>query len=126
MAKPIKITLEVEQIALGKVWTTLDGMAGVISFSLHGSGPKPTGPKKKPGSPVTVPYLILGALVAAKTPLTRAELMAAVEAGDRAASSTLDSITQLKKNKHIAPVSKGVFKITSAGVKRYETACKTE
>ena len=127
MPKPIKLTIEIEQVAMGKVWTTLDAMSGVISISLHGSGPKPAGPKKagKPGGKsTTVPCLILGALVASKDPLPRTDLMLAVEAGGRAATSTPDSLAKLKKDKHIAPAGDGLYKITAAGVKRYETACK--
>lgn len=126
MAKPIKITLEVEQVALGKVWTTLDGMTGVISIGLHGNGPKPTSKKKgsKHGSSATVPCIVLGALE--KKPLGKPALIEAVVASGKAATSLPDALTKLKKEKHIVPVGDGFYKITQAGAKRYQTACKVE
>jgi len=126
MVKPIRITLEVEQIALGKVWTTLDGMAGVISIGLHGNGPKPAAKKKgtKHGSSATVPCIVLGALNGSKKPLGKPALIEFIVAGGKAAASLADTLTKLKKDKHIAPVGDGLFKITPAGVKRYQTACQ--
>jgi hypothetical protein len=39
MPKPLTITIDVEEVAFGKVFRTLDTMPGVISINLKGSGP---------------------------------------------------------------------------------------
>jgi hypothetical protein len=98
----------------------------VISIGLHGSGPKAAAPKKKGtkhGSAATVPCLILGALSTVKQ-LNRSDIGEAVRAGGRAATSVPDALTKLKKLKQVVPVGDGSYKITPAGVKRYQTACK--
>jgi len=126
MPKPMTMTIEVEEIAFGRVWRTLDQMQGVITLKMHGTGPKPN-----KGSPVarasskkgdTVTCVVLKALAHGK-PENKAALIDAVVAAGKAATSFPDSISKLKKAKHITNPSSGVFKITVAGAKYLSTVC---
>ena len=81
------------------------------------------------GGAGTVPCLILGALIAAKKALGREPLGKVLVDGGKAVTSLPDSLNKLKKEKEIITVGEGrdvAYKITAAGVKRYETACAVQ
>lgn len=122
------MTIQVEEIAFGKVFRTLDTMPGVIAINLHGSGPKEqttSSPPRRTGG-ATVECLILGALRETKVPLTRTTLTEVIVQGGKAASSFQDAISKLVKKKHVTKGVDGNYKITAAGSKRYESACELE
>jgi hypothetical protein len=124
MPKPMTMTIDVEEIAFGAVFRRLDTMPGVISINLRGSGPKPApSSTRRKGGSATVECLILGALVEATKPLSRPDLVAAVTAGGKQASSMPDALVKLKRKSHIAYLKGALYKITKAGRARYAEAC---
>jgi len=124
MPKPIMMMIEVEEIAFGKVWRTLDLMPGVITIHMKGSGPKAIASKPNgKGNGTTIPNLILEALLA-RSPKTmsKIELEKVIEAGGKMKASLPNSIQKLKKQKCIRSIgSKGDYKITAAGSKEATT-----
>lgn len=124
MPKPMTMTIDVEEIAFGAVFRKLDAMPGVISINLRGSGPRgQAASKARKGSAATVECLILGALVEAKEPVTRAALVEAATAGGKQASSVPDALNKLKNKKHVRVVRGGMYKVMPAGRARYNEAC---
>lgn len=122
MPKPIGMSIKVEEIAFGKVWSTLDTMPGVISITIEGNGPKakPNG-KATNGNGKTVADLVLETLLA-KSPQTKTQLEDYVAHGGKAKTSLPDTIARLKKGKLIRPIgNKGQYKITAAGTKQATT-----
>lgn len=114
MSKPMTMVIEVEEIAFGKVFRTLDAMPGVISIHLKGSGPKAPKPAAVSVS-ATVKSMILGAL--SEKPHDIDALKDIVAKGGKSATSVPDAINKLKNDKKIASVvgQKGVYRITAAG-----------
>jgi hypothetical protein len=133
MPKPITLTIDIEEIAFGRVWRLLDTMPGVVNIKLHGEGPKskPGGskqPQKKGGSQ-SVPCLVLGALIEANAKIGRDPLNKVLEANGKKATSLPDAIQKLFKAKEIQRFGKGrdvTYGITVKGRKRYETACEIQ
>ena len=113
MPKPITMLVDVEEVAAGKIWRTLDAMNGVVSIKIKGEGPRQVKPNGK-GNGHTAQRLILDAL-RAKSPLHRSELQAAIEAGGKQKTSLPQALSELKKGKRIIPLKAGLFKITAAG-----------
>jgi hypothetical protein len=112
------MTIEVEEVAFGRVFRTLDGMAGVVAIRIQGSGPKPArknGAKSGHGGS-TAAQLVLAALAASKAPLDRAALIPAMEAGGKKAASLPDTIQKLRKQKLITSPKVGEYKLTKAGL----------
>lgn len=129
MPKPMKLVVEVEESHFGRVFRTLDNMAGVATLTIVSEGvkgPKPTGnDKRKKGGTATVPCIILGELMRDQV-RDRAWLDAAVKSAGRSPTSVPDALAKLRKAKEIkqtGPGAEGVFSITAKGKKRYETAC---
>ena len=120
MPKPMMMTIEVEEVAFGKIFRTLDGMNGVVSIHLQGKGPraKPNGSQAAPKhNGQTVWRLVMNALLASKGPLSRTELAQVIQAGGKAPTSLPDALLKMRKAKHIALHGKGQYKITAAGIK---------
>ena len=111
MPKPITMIVNVEEIAAGKVWRTLDAMNGVVSIGIKGDGPKQVKPNGK--GEKTTQRLVLDALN--KSPLDKKALELAIEAGGKKKTSLPAAIFELKKAKLITPLVGGLFKITAAG-----------
>jgi hypothetical protein len=130
MAKPMRIMVEVEEIAHGRVFRMLDGTPGVVSITPVGDGPKSSRPDvaQKKGGAQSVACLILGALV--KTPgISRAQLAPVLESAGKKVSSMPDALAKLRKAKHITTRGKGktvVYSITPAGKKHFDTACEIQ
>ena len=129
MPKPMTMIITVEEIAFGKVFRILDTMPGVVSISLTGQGPKMPGKLngshkgQKMGGANTVPCLVLGALIEADgKSLNRSDLIPAVEAAGKRATSVPDALTKLIKLSCIKR-KEGQITITATGRKHYETAC---
>lgn len=130
MPKPMTMTIEVEEIAFGKVFRTLDGMPGVINIRITGSGPKamakPNGRGtngQRQGGTKTVPGIVLGELV--KGPRGRPDLAPALERAGKKATSLPDALQKLRKAKAIKTAGKGKgteYTITPVGMKQYEAA----
>lgn len=118
MPKPIELMIEVEEIAMGKVWRTLDTMKGVVRISLKGSGPKKgtkTNGKATNGGP-SVGTLVIKALQNKKT-LSKGALEELLEANGKKKTSLPSKLTELKAKKQIAATGDGLYKITAAGRK---------
>lgn len=134
MPKPMKMLIEVEEIAYGRVFRTLDGMDGVVSITPIGEGPKSQQPSRvlgKRGGAQSSECAVLGALIGSdkgKGSHPRTELAEALVAAGRKPGGVAGVMTALVQKKHARVVSgkgtKGVlYAITPAGIKRYETAC---
>lgn len=127
MPKPMRIMVEVEEIAHGRVFRMLDGTPGVVSITPVGDGPRAAAnkPRQKNGGAQTAPCIVLGALV--ETPgVGRAALGAALEANGKKATSLPDTLQKLRKAKQITSKGKGkdvTYSITQTGRKHYATAC---
>lgn len=133
MAKPMKLMVEVEEIAHGRIFRLLDGAEGVVSITPIGDGPKSarqnSGTRgQKQGGAQSAPCLVLGALL--ETPgLGRRALEGVLEANGKKATSLPDTLAKLRKARELASKGAGknvVYNITAAGKKRYETACKIQ
>lgn len=123
MPKPIKMMIEIEELAFGRVFRTLDGMPGVVAITPIGDGPKaPKGPDGKKGKGGTVYCLVLRALIEADKAINRDSLRDVLKANGKAASSLPDTLTKLKKAKHIV-VKNAMYTITPGGRKHYDTSC---
>lgn len=136
MAKPMGLTIQVEEGAFGRVFNVLDAMQGVISIKIEASGPKPKGaaktPGQKKGGAQSAPCLVLGALMKVGTKATpskwlnREELAAVIVAGGKKATSLPDTLQKLRNAKEVVNHGTGRdvrYRITEAGVKRFKTAC---
>jgi hypothetical protein len=135
MAKPIKVMIEVERIAFGDVFVSLDGMKGVVSITPIGDGPRnarqkaATGTRgQKHGGAQSAPCLVLGALL--KSPgLSREQLYPVLEGNGKSRNSLPDTLTKLKKAGEIRASGSGrdvTYKATPAGKKRFQTACEIQ
>jgi hypothetical protein len=124
MPKPIQLTILAEEFALGKIFRTLDGMEGVASISLHGTGPSRLGGegKVKQRGSFTTSCIILKVLTTSNA--GRELLRSAIVSGGKSPSSLQSAIDFLRKEKHIRDMPKGKFQITAAGRKHYASACK--
>lgn len=116
MPKPMSLTIEIEEIAFGRVWRTLDAMPGVINIHMKGQGPKQLKPATEVLNKKTTARLVLEALLI-KSPASKLLLEEAILAGGKQKASLADTLTKLKKQKNISPAGKGMFKITAAGIK---------
>lgn len=124
MPKPMKMMIEVEEIAYGRVFRVLDTMQGVVTITPVGEGPKQAKAAAK-GKKGTVYCLVLSALIEADKPLNRDALRDVLKANGKAASSLPDTLTKLKKAKHIT-IKSAMYSVTPAGRKHYETSCPVE
>ena len=111
MPKPMTKSIEVEEIAFGRVFRMLDATKGVVAIHLRGSGPKtaaaPKSESSKRGGGATTECLVLAALVAAgKLPLNKVSLVAAIRAGGKSDSSLPDTLNKLNKKRHIVSTGK--------------------
>lgn len=129
MPKPMTVTIDVEEIAFGRVWRTLDAMPGVVKMHMHGTGPKPEAKVRassKKGE--TVHCVLLRALKANEDAFPSALIPkkvledAVIKAG-KAKGSLHNVIDKAKKLKHLRSPKTGFYKITPAGVKYIETVC---
>lgn len=112
MAKPMSMLIEVEEVAFGRVFRTLDGMQGVISINLKGTGPKkgPCTPKAQGGK--TVNEIILDALT--DSPLPRKTLEGVLARHGKAATSAASALTHLRKTKKVKlNATTGEYSLTS-------------
>lgn len=123
MPKPISLTIDVEEIAFGKIWRTLDAMNGVVSINIKGNGPKQKKSAKTNGrignnkkGIATIPHIVLTTLAVGEA-MGRETLRKALEANGKMGTSLPDTITKLKNAKKIKVVGKGTYKITQAGLK---------
>ena len=134
MAKPMKILIEVEEIAHGRVFRILDGMEGVVSIMPVGDGPKSarveagaTKVQKKGGAQSAL-CLVLGALI--KTPgLSRFQLTEIMTGNGKSKNSLPDTIAKLKEAGEIRASGSGrdvTYKATAAGKKHFDTACRIQ
>jgi hypothetical protein len=137
MPKPIRVMIEVERIAFGDVFVSLDAMKGVVSITPLGDGPKgarqngagPKGSKgMKHGGAQSAPCLVLGALI--ETPgLGRVQLREVMTGNGKSANSLPDTLAKLKTAGEIRASGTGrdvTYKVTTAGKKRFETACQIQ
>src|SRR6266403_2960072 len=86
MPKPMTMTIEVEEMAFGKVFRTLDGMPGVIAIKIAGTGPKkPKGNSKGNSGGRTSAQIVLAELV--RQPLDKGALTQRLEEGGKKATS---------------------------------------
>lgn len=128
MPKPMKLLVEVEEIAFGRVFRALDGMNGVVSLTPVGEGVKAatgktTGQKK--GGAQSSACVVLGELIRSG-PLPRSNIVAALRTAGKSVASTADTMKKLFVAKHVTKRGRGrdvVYTITPAGKKRFETAC---
>lgn len=130
MPKPMTMTIEVEEVAFGRVFRTLDAMAGVVAIKLKGEGPKKAkangsgGAGQKHGGAQSVACIVLGALT--DKILNRQELATTLEANGKKAASLPDTLMKLRKMGEIRSIGEGrdiKYKITTKGVKHFNTAC---
>jgi hypothetical protein len=134
MVKPIRMMIEVERIAFGDVFVALDAMKGVVTITPIGDGPKGERQNgastrgQKHGGAHSAPCLVLGALV--RTPgLGRVQLREVLTGNGKSANSLPDTLTKLKTAGEIRASGTGkdvTYKVTSAGKKRFETACQIQ
>lgn len=133
MAKPMTMSIAVEEAAFGRVFRLLDSMPGVVSINILGTGPKANGAapaaSQKRGGSQSVPCLALGMLMESEEPLNRAALSEVLIKHGKKPSSLPDALMKMRKAKEIRTVGKGrnvTYKITPAGIKRFQTACQIE
>jgi hypothetical protein len=132
MPKPMKMMVEVEEFAHGRIFRLLDGTDGVVSITPIGDGPRSQRPaggaRQKKGGAQSVSCLVLGALI--KTPgLTREQLFPVLEGNGKKRTSLPDTLQKLKKAGEIRASGTGKrvnYKITPIGKKRFETACQIQ
>jgi hypothetical protein len=131
----MKMLIEVEEIAYGRVFRTLDGMDGVVSITPIGDGPKSSRQNvagatavQKKGGAQSAPCLVLGALMI--TPgLSRAQLTEVIVSNGKSKNSLPDTIAKLKDAGEIRASGEGraiTYRITAAGKKRWNTACQIQ
>lgn len=134
MPKPIKIVVEVEELAFGRVFRTLDNMQGVASITIVSEGgktpgsPKSSTERQKRGGATTLSCIILSDLMTGSAKDAEWLRQTAVKSG-KAASSVPDSLNKLLKAKEIKRMKiEGhvVYAITAKGKARYETACQIQ
>lgn len=132
MAKPIRVTIDVEESFFGKIYRTLDTMPGVAAISIHSEGVKqassPGGKGQKRGGTQSAECVVLGEL--RKGPQLRVALTEALNAAGKKGDASI-AITMRKLVEQKQATKKGVGKnvtytITKAGQTRYETACNVE
>lgn len=131
MPKPMKLMIEVEEIAHGRVFRMLDGCAGVVSITPIGDGPRsPGGGGQKKGGTQSAPCLVLAAMIeAGKVQLGRDALAAVMKSGGKNPTTLPGTLAAMKKAGEIRASGSGkgvTYGITAAGRKRYDTACKIE
>ena len=134
MAKPMRVMVEVEEVAHGKLFRVLDGMPGIVSITPIGDGPKSAGSGRtgvKQGGAASSECIVLGALIAAKGSVPRTELTKVLVSHGRSPSGVGTIMSVLSKKKEVKAVSgagtKDVkYSVTSAGKKRFETACQIQ
>jgi len=134
MVKPIKMLVEVERIAFGDVFVSLDAMEGVVSITPIGDGPRSarqnsgSSAGQKKGGAQSAPCLILGSLI--KSPgLTREQLKSVIVGNGKSETTLPDTLNKLKTAGEIRASETGkgaTFKVTSAGKRRFETACQIQ
>lgn len=130
MPKPMKVLVEVEEIAHGRLFRLLDGMQGVVSITPVGDGPRAAanGTRQKKGGAQSVSCIVLGAVIA--TPgITRAQLKPVIEGAGKRVSSMPDALSKLKRDKYIVAHGSGksvTYSSTVAGKKHYKTACEIQ
>lgn len=123
MPKPMKLMVEIEEAAFGRVFRTLDTMSGVVTITPIGEGPKQPGTAKQPkGKKGTVYCLVLSALISNGKAVNRDTLRDVLKMNGKAATSLPDTLTKLKRAKHIT-IKNAMYTITPAGRKHYETSC---
>lgn len=128
MAKLLGLSVKVEEIAFGKVWSTLDSIPGVVTITIEGSAkPMPNGKsngKKSNGSSngtgKTVQRLILEALLA-RSPLTKFELQDHIAAAGKSRLSLPDQMAKLREEKCVKLMAAGNYSITAKGTKQATT-----
>jgi hypothetical protein len=125
MPKPLKMMLEIEEAAFGRVFRALDGMPGVVAMTPIGDGPKVKGPAGKKGKGGTVYCIVLRALIEADKAVNRDVLRDVLKAHGKAATSLPDALTKLQRAKHITNKN-AMYSVTPAGRKHYETSCPIE
>jgi hypothetical protein len=128
MVKPIKMMVEIEEIAFGRIFRMLDGTQGIVAITPIGDGPKGNGKTtgQKQGGAQSAPCIVLKALIRAGSPLPRANLGAALTAGGKSVSSLADTMNKLRTAKEVIRSGSGkntTYKVTPKGIKRFETAC---
>jgi len=109
------MTIEVEEMAFGKVFRTLDGMPGVIAIKIAGTGPKkPKGNSKGNSGGRTSAQIVLAELV--RQPLDKGALTQRLEEGGKKATSLPDTLYKLRNQKLITGSAAKGYKITKAGL----------
>jgi hypothetical protein len=126
MAKPIKLLVDIEEIAFGRVFRALDGMPGVVSLTPIGDGPRAAkGAAGKKGKGGTVYCLVLRTLIDAGKPVNRDTLRNVLASNGKSATSLPDALTKLAKAKHITNKN-AMYSVTPTGRKHYDTSCPVE
>ena len=135
MAKPLMMTIAVEEAFFGKIYRTLDNMPGVATITIHSEGVKgngaapPTGGRgQKRGGTQSSECVVLGAL--RKGPQVRSVLTEALNAaGKKGEASIAVTMRKLHTQKQVTKKGTGknvTYTITKAGEQRYATACQIE
>lgn len=132
MAKPLIMTINVEEIAFGRVFRALDAMPGVVSIDIQAeskrgaAAPAPAGRVGGKGTrtgAATIECIILGALGDGSEARTRDELRTAITRAGKAATSMPDALRKLKEKRHVKVAAGGKYAITVAGKERFVEAC---
>jgi hypothetical protein len=106
MPKPISMTIQVEEVAFGKVWRSIDAMPGVISIQLKGDGPKSAAPQSDKGKRGSIQASVLQTL-----------LNGAMSATDLGGGSRISGALHHLKKKKLVSKTGNKYKVTTAGMK---------
>jgi hypothetical protein len=130
MPKPMKLMIEVEEVAHGRVFRMLDGTPGVVTITPIGDGPRSGGGStgQKQGGTQSAACLLLAALI--RTPgITVEQMRPVLEGNGKRASTLAGTLASMKKAGEIRASGSGksaTYRITKVGQKRYDTACQIQ
>lgn len=99
MPKPMRMMIEVEELAFGRVFRTLDGMQGVIAIDIKGDGPKKGQCVPKAQGGKTINEIIFDALN--EGPKARKQLEHELARNGKAPTSIGSALTALRKSKRL-------------------------
>lgn len=135
MPKPMRLMVDVEEIAYGRVFRMLDGSDGVVSITPVGEGPRSQranggiAVRQKKGGALSVPCVVLKTLIRAGEPMLRFDIGEALVSAGKTKNGLAPTMKDLLEKKEVTRSGAGkktAYKVTPKGIKRFETACEIQ
>jgi hypothetical protein len=115
----MKFTVDVEEIAFGKVFRTLDAMPGVISIKIVGDGPRSQQQPATSGRPRAAAILLQALSAAPRGQMARGDLEAVLAKNGRSKKSFPGTLFTMEKQKLLRRSARGkIVTMTPAGAKK--------